>query len=217
MELKDKIIIVTGAANGLGKYLAAEFETAGAKVITADIDEKFSVKTDVRKEEDIKALVAQTLAEYGHVDIWVNNAGIQIKPTTVEETDMAAARNLFEVNLFGTMLGSKHALGVMKKQGFGAIVNMMSTAALEGKKGIAVYSASKHAINGFTKSLRAELADTDIKVYSIFPGGVQTDIYKDFKPADFDKYMDAHEVARKIVSNLSQDVPEEELIIRRPQ
>lgn len=217
MELKDKVIVITGAANGLGKYMADEFAEAGAKVVTADIAEPFVVKTDVRKEEDIQSLVQKTLAQYGRIDIWVNNAGIQIRPTPVESLDIAEAKNLFEVNLFGTMLGCKHAVGVMKKQGEGAIVNMMSTAALEGKKEIAAYSASKHAINGFTKSLRAELEGSNIKVYSIFPGGVQTGIYKDFKPLDFDKYMDPHEAAQKIVANLVQDVPEEELIIRRPQ
>jgi NAD(P)-dependent dehydrogenase (short-subunit alcohol dehydrogenase family) len=216
MDLKDKVVVITGGAGGLGKAIGIELTKAQAKVVIADIDQSAEFVVDVRKESDIESLMQKVLQKYERIDIWINNAGIQIPPAPVEEIDIAKSRNLFEINLFGTMLGSKHALIQMKKQGSGAILNMVSTAALGGKALLSSYAASKYAIDGFTKSLRAELAGSAVKVFSVFPGGTQTELYKDFVPADFDKYMKAEDVAAKIVANLQKDQPEEELVIKRP-
>jgi len=103
----------------------------------------------------------------------------------------------------------------MKKQGAGLIINVNSTAGLEGKPEIATYSASKFAIKGLTESIRKETKDSDVKIYGVFSGGMKTEIYKEKYPADFSDYMDVGFVAGKVVSNLKSKNPKIDLIIRR--
>lgn len=118
--------------------------------------------------------------------------------------------------MFGTIYGSKAALIQMKKQNSGTIVNILSTSALEGRLGSSGYGASKYAALGFTKSLRLEGDESGVKTVAVYPGGMQTHLFDEQRPENYDQYMDPKIVAEKVVANLEQEDPEEELIIKRP-
>ncbi len=219
MELKDKIVVITGGTKGLGKALALEFEQSGAKVIVSSRqgnDTENYIKADVRNENEVQSLAKTVIDKYGRIDIWINNAGIWLPHAPVEEIDMKRVHDMVEVNLFGTMYGAKAAIIQMRKQNFGTIINILSTSALEGRAGISGYGASKFAAMGFTQAIRKEVEEAGIKVVSIYPGGMQTNFFDEKQPANYQKYMDPQEVASKIVQNLQKDIPEEELIIKRP-
>lgn len=224
MELKDKIVIITGGTKGLGKALALSFLKNDAKVVVCSRDEaEFSnlengilgIKADVTKEEEMKNLGEKVIEKFGKLDIWINNAGIWLPHMPIEETDWQRAHGLLEVNLFGTVYGAKVALAQMRKQNSGLIMNILSTSALDGKINETAYCASKFAAMGFTKSLMKEVDGKNIKVLSVYPGGMQTNLFDEKKPEKYTEFMDPNDVAEKIVENLKKEDPEEELIIKR--
>lgn len=227
MELANKTVIITGGSKGFGKSLASLFSKESSKVIISSDNKKDLEKAakelnidlfvaDVRNHEDVENLGRYAFEKYGAIDIWINNAGIQIAPNPVETVDINKLRNLFDVNFFGYFYGCQVALRYMKKQGYGSIININSTAGLEGKPGISAYSASKFAIKGLTESIRKEIAGNNLKIYAVYPGGMQTDIYKEKIPDDIQDYMQVEPVAEKVIDNLKLDDPEQDLIIKRP-
>lgn len=227
MELKDKIIVITGGSQGFGKSLASAFKKEGANVIISSHEKKNleltakelstdSFIADVASIEDIKRLAEYVIQKYGKIDIWINNAGIQIAPSKVEEINIEKLHHLFDVNFFGYFYGCHVALTQMKKQNSGVIININSTAGLDGKPEISAYSSSKFAIKGLTESMRKEVKDLNIKVYGIFPGGMQTDIYKEKYPEDIKEYMEVDIVVEKVINNLKSDNLELDFIIKRP-
>ncbi len=125
-------------------------------------------------------------------------------------------KNLFEINFFGYFYGCQIALLKMKEQGNGVIININSTAGLDGKSGISAHCSSKFAIKGLTESIRKENQDTDIKILGVFPGGMQTEIYKEKYPADFEDYMKVDYAVEKVMANLKSENPEIDFIIKRP-
>ena len=227
MELKDKIIVITGGSQGFGKELSKSFISNGSKVIISS-HEKESLElsaselfadsfiADVASFEDIKKLSEYVIQKYGKIDIWVNNAGIQIAPSLVEEVNIEKLHYLFDVNFFGYFYGCQVALAQMKKQNSGVIININSTAGLDGKPEISAYSSSKFAIKGLTESIRKEIKDFNIQVHGVFPGGMQTDIYKEKYPEDIKEYMEVNTVIEKVINNLKSDIPEIDFIIKRP-
>jgi len=227
MELQEKIVVITGGSAGFGKSLAAAFKKEGCQVIisshekellqiTADILFVDSFIADVTLQEEIKKLSEYVVQKYGKIDIWINNAGVQILPNMAEEISIEKLYHVFQVNFFGYFYGCQMALAQMKKQSYGIIMNINSTAGIEGKPKIAVYSASKFAVRGLTESIRKETQNLDIQIYGIFPGGMQTDIYKEKYPDDIQEYMDTDSVAQKVIANLNLTTPELDLIIKRP-
>ena len=229
MDLKNKIVVITGGSRGLGKSLAKSFVTAGAKVIITAINGKNlkasaeelgveSLVMDVRDEAAVKKAVKEIIEKFGRIDIWVNNAGIWTAHQPIEEIDWNKdVHNVFEVNFFGLVYSSKEALIQMRQQGGGMIINIISTSGLEGRFHSSGYAASKFAASGFTKSLRLEAQPDGIDVIGVYPGGMKTEIFGTNVPKDFDTYMETDEVAEKIVKNISSDSPEEEQIIRRQE
>lgn len=226
MILKDKVIVITGGCKGFGKGLAKAFKNESSRVIISSNDKSSldsSVKelnvdsffADVTVFEDIKKLGEYVFNKYGRIDIWINNAGIQIAPSLVEDVDIKRLRDLFEINFFGYFYGSQIALAYLKKQGNGIIININSTAGLEGKPNISAYSSSKFAVKGLTESIRKELEGTNIKVLGVFPGGMKTDIYKEKIPSDINEYMEVDSVVEKVINNLKLDLPEIDLVIKR--
>jgi len=225
MGLKNKVIVITGGTHGLGKALALLCVEEGSHVIIcARNEDKFdglihhdilAIKADVTKEGDLQNVMNAAVEKFGRVDVWINNAGIWLPHKPIEEVDWKRAHDLIEVNLFGTVYGSKLALIQMRKQGEGAIVNILSTSALEGRATSSAYSASKYAARGFSLSLTKEVEGTDIKVVSVYPGGMQTDFFDEKRPVNYSEYMESRYVADKIVENLKKNLPEEELIIKR--
>ena len=221
MELKDKIVVITGGSKGLGKAMALSFLKNGAKVAVCSRDEKrpedleeniFWVKADVTKEEELKKLADFVVEKFGRLDIWINNAGILLPRTIAEDFDMEQVRKMFDVNVFGVINGSRVALRFIKKQGFGSIINIISDSAFVARPMSSMYAASKWAVNGFTKSIRE--ANKNIKIISIYPGGMKTEIFGANKPDNYDDFMDPDEVANRIIENILKDKPKEELIIQ---
>jgi len=228
MELKDKVVVITGGSKGLGKALADVLTQEGVKVIIGarkkeelekvaselGVDEFLS---DVTKETEVESLAKHVLDKYGEIDIWINNAGVRIPHGPVEELNMERFRGMVEVNLFGLANGSKSAMKAMKSNREGVIINILSTSALDGRPNLSAYAASKFAALGFSKSLRAEAEPEGIRVINVYPGGMRTNFFDEQKPDDYKDYMDPKIVAETVVANLEKNKPEEELIIKRPK
>ena len=227
MNLKDKVVVITGGSRGFGKALAQGFINEEAKVVISSSNEKetkstaneisaFGVCADVTKEEDLTNLANETIKKYGGIDIWINNAGLWMPKMPIEDFDMLKVIKMFDVNVIGTINGSRVALRYMKEKGSGIIINTISDSALvnQPKISASVYGATKWAVNGFTKSIREE--DKNISILSIFPGAMKTEIFGQNKPDDWDSFMDPEYVVEKVINNLKLDNPELELVIQRP-
>ena len=193
MILKDKVAIITGGGQGLGRAYALRFCEEGAKVVIAEINiekseavvnelidaggDAIALKVDISKEEDTKMMAAKTVEKYGKIDILLNNAaiysGLAMKPwdrITEEEWDW-----VFSVNVKGQWLTVKAVAPQMKKQGQGKIINTSSSTVLLGVPFLLAYATSKSAIIGMTRCLSAELGAFGIKVNTICPGLTMTD------------------------------------------
>ncbi len=226
MHLTNKVVIITGGSKGFGKSLAEFFKKENCQVIISsdniedlkkvsqEISADFSL-ADVTKSEDLENLATYVISKYGVIDIWVNNAGIQIAPSLVEDVNIDKLKKLFDINFFGYFYGCQVALKIMKTQKSGTIINVDSTAGLDGKPLISAYCSSKFAIKGLTESIRKEVPE-DIKIYAIYPGGMQTEIYQEKYPEDIKEYMLVDDVAQKVIDNLKTDNPAQDLIIKRP-
>ena len=228
MDFTDKVIVITGGSKGFGRALAKAFAGKGAKVVVASDDKAALAQTagelgvaafscDVTSFDEVQALAHHASQKFGHIDMWVNNAGVQIAPSNVEDVDLQKLHSLFSVNFFGYFYGCKAVLPILRAQRGGAIVNVNSTAGLDGKPGLSAYVSSKFAVKGLTQTLREELKGTGIQVYGIHPGGMQTEIYKEKYPADFGTYMSVDYAIENVMANFAVAQPELDLVIRRPQ
>jgi 3-oxoacyl-[acyl-carrier protein] reductase len=225
MNLKDKVVVITGGTKGFGKALAEAFLKEGSKVVinSRDRDELkkavdemgvLGICADVTNEDELTYLIKETVKELGNVDIWINNAGIWMGDDLAENFDMDKVRKMFDVNVIGTMNGTRVALRLMKEKGKGVIINIISTAALAERPTLSTYCSSKWAVNGFTKSVREE--NDDVSIFSVYPGGMKTGLFGEAKPDDWDNFMEPEYVAWKVIDNLKKESPEEELVIKRP-
>jgi len=214
--LKDKVVVITGASRGLGKELSLAFSQKGSRCIlfarsenalnnlineiTKNGGAAAYLSGNITNPEDIRKLREKAVADYGSLDIWVNNAGVwdygaveTINPMDMEET--------FRVNTFGAIYGCREAYSWMKRVNRGIIVNVISTSGQEGKKGEAVYCASKFAVRGFTESLRKEAKEHGVRVIPVYQGGMNTTFFKEEKPdMDTKSFMDPRDVADAIVN-----------------
>ena len=159
-------IVVSGRRDAEGQSLAAELRSLGALA-------EF-VRADVREEVDVRNLVELTVQRFGRLDIAINNAGTEGVMGPITDQGVNNYTNTFDTNVLGTLLCLKHELRVMLKQGFGSIVNLSSIAGHVGAPGASVYVASKHAIEGLTKTAALEVAGSGIRVNAVAPGPVVT-------------------------------------------
>src|SRR5271165_1190467 len=176
--LSGKVAIVTGATSGIGERIAEVFVEEGAKVVVAArredegaaLERRLGVsfiRTDVAKEDDVKAMVARAITRFGRVDCLVNNAGAPLPMVGVADIDMATFDSVMAVNVRGVLLGMKHVAPAMLAQKSGSIVNVASIAAHRGGMSGHVYSASKGAVLALSRSVATELSETGIRVNSI--------------------------------------------------
>ena len=190
------VVLITGALTGIGRAAARAFaqeghrtvvagrhEDAGQKLVTelrALGTEAEFVRTDVRHEDEVRNLIARTVARFGRLDAAVNNAGTEGQPGPVTEQTADTYAATFDTNVLGTLLSMKHELRVMQAQGGGSIVNISSTYGHEGGAGASVYVGSKHAVEGMTKSAALEAASSGVRINAVAPGPIETGMLKRF-------------------------------------
>ena len=191
-SLQNKVALITGGTSGIGKAAALGLAQAGAKVVVAGRradegnkvveaiiqagGEALFVKTDVSREADVKALVEKTVATFGRLDIAFNNAGIGGVSHSIETMDVEDYQSVFDINVKGVLLSMKHEAAAMLKSGGGSIVNTSSISGHVGFPGGGVYVASKHAIIGLSKSAALDLATRGVRVNTVSPGTIQTEM-----------------------------------------
>jgi short-subunit dehydrogenase len=226
MNLKNKVVVITGSTGGLGKALAEEFIKEQSKVVINARSLKKLEQTseeiganacagDVTKEKDMQKLANFAVKKFGKIDIWINNAGIGMEHCEIEKIDSKQAHEVMEVNFFGTFFGSRSAMKHLKKQKYGTIINIISIRSLVPSPISVVYSSSKWAVRGLTEALRMILKPDHISVLAVHPTGMKTNLFGKAKPSGYKNYMEPSYVAEKIVQNLKLQKPKEELIIKK--
>src|SRR6202140_2502609 len=188
--MSHPIVLITGALTGIGRASALAFAREGANVVVSGrrddagaalvselralgAEAEF-IRADVRHEDDVRKLVDQTVARFGRLDVAVNNAGTEGKPGPVTDQTAESYASTFDTNVLGVLLSMKHELRVMQAQGSGSIVNLSSTMGQRGAPGASLYTASKHAVEGLTKSAALEGAAFGVRVNAVAPGPIET-------------------------------------------
>jgi 3-oxoacyl-[acyl-carrier protein] reductase len=208
MDFKDKVVIVTGSARGIGLAIAQHFARAGATVVICDVDEAaiqqavdsfpgraMGLKADVTRADDIASLLDTAVKELGRIDIVVNNAGIT-RDTLMLRMSEKDWDMVLDINLKGAFLVTKAVSRIMMKQRFGRIINISSVVGLTGNAGQANYSASKAGLIGLTKSAAKELAARGITVNAVAPGFIETEMTKAMPEAAQEEFLKRVLIAR---------------------
>jgi NAD(P)-dependent dehydrogenase (short-subunit alcohol dehydrogenase family) len=188
--MSNQVVLITGALTGIGRAAAIAFGKKGAKVVVSGRRDEAGhelakelrslgaeaefINADVRKEDDVRALVDKTVERFGRIDVAVNNAGTEGHPGPITDQTPESYAATFDTNVLGVLLSIKHEARVMQGQGAGSIINISSTYGHEGAAGAAVYVGSKHAVEGITKSAARELATSGIRVNAVAPGPTDT-------------------------------------------
>jgi len=208
-----KVVLVTGALTGIGKATAVAFAQEGVQLVISGRNEEKGqalakelrahggqvefIKADVRFEKDVQNLVDKTVKQFGRLDVAVNNAGTEGTPGPVIEQTAESYAAIFDTNVLGVLLSMKHEIRVMSKNGAGSIINISSVLGKKGTPGASVYVASKHAVEGLTKSAALEVAASGIRVNNVAPGPIDTDMI--------------HRFAGEHVNALAQSIPSKRL------
>jgi NAD(P)-dependent dehydrogenase (short-subunit alcohol dehydrogenase family) len=201
--MNTPVVLITGALTGIGRATALAFAKDGARIVIAgrrdEAGQKLAAelreigadaeywRADVRHEDDVRSLIDKTVARFGRLDVAVNAAGTEGKPGPVTEQSAESYATTFDTNVLGTLLSMKHELRVMLPKGSGSIVNVSSAYGSVGAPGASVYVASKHAVEGMTKSAALEVAGTGVRVNVVAPGTTDTGMLTRFTSTDENK------------------------------
>jgi 3-hydroxybutyrate dehydrogenase len=185
--IKDKTVVVTGAASGIGRALALGFAADGARVIAADInaaglldisgDAITTVVADVSRDPDVRQLMATALKDTGRIDVLFNNAGLG-GSRRIEQIDDDMFERYIQVHLFGAFYGTRAAMPAMRAQGFGRIINTLSRHAGAQQAGFSAYASAKAGMLALTRIAAAEAADVDILINGMIPGPTRSGMMK---------------------------------------
>jgi NAD(P)-dependent dehydrogenase (short-subunit alcohol dehydrogenase family) len=208
--MESKVILITGALTGIGRATAIAAAQAGHRLVVsgrnpeagqmlvADLRglgaEAEFIRADVRKDEEVQALVDGAVARFGRIDIAVNNAGTEGKPGPITAQTAETYAATFDTNVLGVVLSLKHEARVMQAQGAGSIVNISSTYGHEGAAYASMYVGSKHAVEGITKSIALELAGSGVRVNAVAPGPTDTGM--------LDRFTGSEEVKAKLAAGV---------------
>lgn len=201
--MSKPVVLITGALTGIGRATALAFARENARLVVSGRREAEGqalakelrslgaeaefVAADVRKEEDVRNLVDKTVARFGHLDVAVNNAGTEGQPGPLIEQSKETYAAAFDTNVLGVLLSLKHELRVMYAQKHGSIINVSSVAGRIGLPGASVYVASKHAVEGLTKSAALEAAPRGVRVNAVAPGPIETPMLNRFVGSEENK------------------------------
>lgn len=194
--MSNPVVVITGALTGIGRATALAFARGGNRIVVSGRhDDKGQalaaelralgteaefVRADVRNEAEVRNLIDRTVERFGRLDVAVNNAGTEGELGPIVEQSAANYESTFAVNVLGTLLSLKHEMRVMLPQGSGAIINLSSIAGQVGFAGAAIYAASKHAVDGLTKSAALEGARAGVRVNAVAPGPTETQMLDRF-------------------------------------
>src|SRR5271156_5962227 len=195
----NSVVLITGGLTGIGRAAAVAFAKKGAKVVVAGRRDEVGkalakelrslgseaefINADVRKEDDVRAMVDKTVARFGRLDVAVNNAATEGQIGPITDQTAASFAATFETNVLGVVLSMKHEVRAMQAQGSGSIINISSTFGHKGGAFASIYAGSKHAVEGITKSVALEVAKSGIRVNAVAPGPTDTGMLTRFAGA----------------------------------
>jgi NAD(P)-dependent dehydrogenase (short-subunit alcohol dehydrogenase family) len=194
--MTNQVVLITGALTGIGRATAFAFAQAGAQVVVSGRRDEAGqalagelnalsgsaeyVRADVRNDDEMRDLIDRIVSRFGRLDVAVNNAGTEGTPGPLTEQTAASYAATFDTNVLGTVLSLKHEMRVMQAQGHGTIINISSTMGHKAAPGASLYTASKHAVEGLTKSAALEGAASGVRVNAVAPGPVETEMLNRF-------------------------------------